>query len=78
MDKQDLLSRAHAAYFAAVQNEGEMPLQPSRNSSVNTISDGRSYVVLRSAAGVVAVFRVRTPSGALKRLKRWPAALEEF
>lgn len=77
MDEQDLLSRAHAAYFEAGQNEGGEPLQPSRDSGVETTADGRSYVVMRNVSGVLAVYRIRTPSGALKRLKRWPAVLEE-
>jgi hypothetical protein len=37
--------------------------------------DGKEYVVLRNAHGVVAVYRVGT-SGALRRLRRWPRDLE--
>ena len=37
--------------------------------------NGKRYLVLRNVRGVLAVYRVRT-SGALKRLVRWPLALE--
>ena len=49
--------------------------------NVETVEhDGRSYVRLTSIEGVLAVYRVRrVPSRAeamLKKLRRWPAALE--
>lgn len=77
MNEQDLLSRAHATYFATGKHDGVARLQPSRYSNVGTTAYGRNYVVLRNVSGVLAVFRIRTPSGALRRLKRWPASLEQ-
>jgi hypothetical protein len=38
--------------------------------------DDKDYVVLRNGKGVLAVYRVRH-DGMLKRLRRWPAELEE-
>ena len=63
-----LTARAFAAYFRS----GGMD-QPANDSGPATI-DGMTYVVLRNVNGVLAVYRVRT-SGVLKRLVRWPAAL---
>jgi hypothetical protein len=36
---------------------------------------GLSYVVLRNARGLLAVYRVRN-DGMLKGLKRWPAEID--
>jgi hypothetical protein len=49
--------------------------QPSRSDSGTTLLDGRTYVVLRNINGVLAVYRVRR-DGALRRLRRWPSAVE--
>lgn len=78
MDEQDLLRRAFSAYFRTAQSGGETLQQPSNDSAVCTTADGRHYVVLRSSSGLLAVYRVRTPDGSLKRLKRWPAELEQY
>jgi hypothetical protein len=73
--RDDLTRRAFAAYFR-VQKDGEFLAQPSRTgSTVETVGE-KGYVVLRNTAGVLAVYRVRT-DGTLKRLARWPKALEE-
>jgi hypothetical protein len=66
----DLIRRAMAGYFKAGNTK-----QPSTASAVQTVNE-RSYVVLRSAGDILAVYRVRT-DGVLKGLKRWPAALEK-
>lgn len=78
MDEQDLLRRAFSAYFRTAQNGSESLQQPSSASAVCTTADGRHYVVLRNVSGLLAVYRVRTPDGTLKRLKRWPAELAQF
>ena len=74
----DLVSRAIRAYWIAETKEGSganVPTQPSKRSSVIN-HDGLKYVVLCSVGGVViAVYRVRSDTGLLRRLKRWPAAL---
>lgn len=78
MDEQDLLRRAFSAYFRTAKNSGESLQQPSSDSAVCATADGRHYVVLRSVSGILAVYRVRTPDGTLKRLKRWPAELVSY
>lgn len=70
--KGDPVDRAFAAY---VRTEGAHAPQPSSSSDVVDL-DGKQYVVLRTINGVLAVYRVRT-SGVLKRLIRWPNALED-
>lgn len=78
MDKQGLLRRAYSAYFRTAQSGNECLQQPSSESAVCTTPDGRHYVALRNVSGLLAVYRVRTPDGTLKRLKRWPAELEQY
>lgn len=65
----DLTRRAFTAYF---RTGGLEPPQPG---SATTAHAGKQYVVLRNAGGVLAIYRVRN-DGMLKRLKRWPPALE--
>jgi hypothetical protein len=72
-ETKNLLKRAFAAYYRS--GEGEMPIQPSQYSDVETL-DGKEYVVLRNVNGVIAVYRVMN-SGQLKRLKRYPKPLEQ-
>jgi hypothetical protein len=68
----ELTRRALAAYFRTAGGNAE---QPESGSGVTEL-DGLTYVVLRNVNGILAVYRVR-PAGLLKRLKRWPPALEE-
>lgn len=72
LDDLELTRRALAAWFRS----GETT-QPASSSGVVGF-DGLSYVVLRHVNGILAVYRVRLVNDApmLKRLKRWPAALE--
>lgn len=56
--------------------------QPAANLSgpATATAGGFDYVVLRNVSGILAVFRVLTISCTLKRLKRlkrWPAALND-
>jgi hypothetical protein len=66
--EEDLVRRAFAAYLRSGGVD-----QPGRGSGVVEY-EGRTYVVFTNAKGVLAVFRHRN-DGALKRLRRWPAAL---
>ena len=50
---------------------------PSEGASGPAKHKGKKYVVLRNTRGVLAVYRVRNDR-MLKRLKRWPDALEQY
>jgi hypothetical protein len=65
----DPTRRAFAAWFRTGGID-----QPG-NDSGEVEHDGKSYVVLRNVNGILAVYRIR-PSGMLKRMRRWPAALD--
>ena len=69
----DLVRRAIRSYFHGAPAMARD--QPSNTSELEH-ADGRSYVVLRSARGVLAVYRVRR-DGRLRRLSRWPTGLDE-
>ena len=66
----DLTRRAFTAYFRSGGTD-----QPSGGPATTT-HGGKQYVVLRNARGLLAVYRVRN-DGMLKRLRRWPSALEQ-
>jgi hypothetical protein len=65
-----LVLRAIKAWFKAGGT-----VQPSNDSAAHEVG-GLNYVALRNVTGTLAVYRVRT-DGALKRLKRWPDALNQ-
>jgi hypothetical protein len=69
----DLTRRAMVAYLRSDGAAGSV----SEQHSGPVTHQGRTYVVLRPASGprVLAVYRYRT-TGLLRRLKRWPKALE--
>lgn len=69
-DDDDLKRRALSAYFKSGGVD-----QPSNQSGVMDV-DGLRYVRLFSAGQMLAVYRVDTV-GRLKRLKRWPKALND-
>jgi len=73
----DPINRAFAAYFRASADGTQATDQPSNASDVETVN-GREYVVLRNVNGILAVYRIRSHDGVLKRLKRWPSALEVY
>ena len=75
MDEINLLTRARAAYFRAAAQQLGVPLEPSKDSGVETAGE-KAYVVLRNVNGILAVYRVRN-DGKLKALKRWPKELEQ-
>jgi hypothetical protein len=66
----DLTRRAFAAWFRSGGTN-----QPSSASGLIEWQ-GKQYVILQSALGTLAVYRVR-PGGQLKRLKRWPAQVAD-
>jgi hypothetical protein len=72
----ELLSRGLRAYYTKAAREGHSANHPSMDASGYEEVDDKDYVVLRNAHGVLAVYRVRH-DGMLKRLRRWPAELEE-
>ena len=65
----DLLSRAYAAYFRS----GGVDL-PSNASDV-IVFGGKTYAVLRSVNGILAIYRL-LKSGQLRRLRRYPVGLD--
>ncbi len=69
MDK--IVARAYSAWFRSGAN-----IQPANTSGLVTY-DGKDYVVLENNGGVLAVYRVRTPDGRLRRMKRPPKAILE-
>ena len=72
---EELMSRAYAAWFRGARRQGHSADQPSESRSSIDEHDGKQYVVLRNAAGTLAVYRVRN-DGVLKGLKRWPRELD--
>ena len=67
----DLVRRATVAWL---QTGGvELPTPASGFK----LYKGLGYTVLRGAAGVLAVYRVRPDNFALRRMKRWPAGVEK-
>jgi len=69
-DDEDYVRRAFAAWFRT----GGMD-QPGNNSAVKEYN-GKDYVMLKNVNGIMAVYRIRN-DGILRRLKRWPQALED-
>ena len=49
--------------------------QPAAGMSGPATAGGLGYIVLRNVSGVLSVYRVLPLSQALRRLKRWPTAL---
>ena len=70
IDHDLLINRAFIAYLRTDRD----PTEPIFRNVVE--HEGKFYVVLRTVDGVLAVYRVRN-DGILKRLRRWPAELEE-
>ena len=74
MPQQDFTQRAIAAYFRTGTKEGWRCDQPSAADSGTVELNNRHYVVLANSRGILAVYRIK-PDGLLRRLKRWPHAL---
>jgi hypothetical protein len=74
MEDEDLTRRAVVAYVRTGGVAGDVS---DRRSGPVTVG-GKTYVALRNRrGGVVAVYRYRT-TGLLRRLKRWPKAIENM
>jgi hypothetical protein len=73
------LQRAFAAYYLDAarrqREEGVSVEQPDSAASYEAQLDGKAYVVLRKRYQTLAVYRIK-PNGLLRRLKRWPKALD--
>ena len=65
-----LIHRAYAAYMRSGA------CAPAPKASCVVEHDGLQYVALRVNDALLGVYRVTT-SGALKRLRRWPKAVEQ-
>jgi hypothetical protein len=73
VDDEALTRRALAAYF---RTGGEYADIPANTSGV-VEHNGKAYVELHNGGGTLAVYRVRN-DGYLKRLRRWPKAVESW
>lgn len=51
--------------------------QPAADLSGPATHGGLDYIVLRNLGGVLSVYRILPLSRTLKRLKRWPAVLND-
>ncbi len=72
----ELTARAYRAYFMTAKREGAYsPDQPAASDSGPVSHNNKDYVVLRNINGILAVYRVRY-DGILRRMRRWPKALE--
>jgi hypothetical protein len=69
--KGNLIVRAVSAYFL----RGDGVDFPSSGAVVE--HESLRYVVLFDSENVVAVYRIRPDTGALRRLRRWPAGVEQ-
>ena len=67
----DLTTRAIAVHL---RKPGA--LRPAADLCGPATAGGFDYIVLRNLGGVLAVYRVMTHSRVLKRLRRWPKAVE--
>ena len=73
------LQRAFAAYYLDAarrqREEGVAVAQPESAASDEEELHGKAYVVLRNRSQTLAVYRIK-PNGFLRRLKRWPKAID--
>ena len=73
---RDYLPRAFAAWFRG-STTGATPAYPSESTSRDDIIvQGKHYVVLANSYQVLGVYRIKN-DGLLRRLKRWPKAVEQ-
>lgn len=71
-------SRALSAYYRAMskaERQGHTLLPPDASRTAMQELAGKTYVVLVDDSRVLAVYRV-TPKGQIRRLRRWPKALD--
>lgn len=74
MDDGALTRRALAAYF---RSGGDFAAIPSEGNSGLMFHNDKAYIALRNGSDTLAVYRVRN-DGILKRLRRWPADVENW
>ena len=67
--------RALGAYYRAGARSGGIVPPPRTLDSGKWEYQGKQYVVLGHVNGLLAVYRIK-PDGSLKRLRRWPKALD--
>ena len=74
----DLTRRALAAYFdrSGTGSGWPEPGWPTRSSGPQE-HDGRQHIVIKDGQEILAVYRLRN-DGQLKRLRRWPRALNKL
>jgi len=78
-DKTDFITRAMSAHF----RHSKMYQVEISRSATNAehwrvrILFGRKYVVLDGDDGIEAVYRIRPDTEKLRRMRRWPPALEK-
>jgi hypothetical protein len=70
-DSRDYMQRAFRAYY---RSDGEHAPIPSSFSRL-TSHQGRLYAVLENGNGALAVYRIKYDR--LRRLRRWPKAVEQ-
>jgi hypothetical protein len=71
----DYLPRALAAWYRGSATGASRQYPSEALSQQVTLADGKSYVLIASRSQVLGVYRIR-PSGLLRRLRRWPKAVE--
>jgi hypothetical protein len=75
MPRGDATIRAIAAYYRQPDPAGNHG-HPDPVRSGPAKHAGRDYIVVRDQHAVLAVYRVRSWDGVLKRMKRWPIEIE--
>lgn len=73
MGNDQFIRRALAAYY---RTEGTHAPAPSEDLSCVEVIDGRGYVALRDATGLLKVYRIRY-DGVLQALKQGPGPLRQ-
>jgi len=80
MDDQALINRANRAYSLSCRHTGAIYRQPAAHACRVNQHDGALYVVLANGCGgpddTLAVYRCDILQDRLRRLKRWPSALD--
>jgi hypothetical protein len=76
-DNPAYFKRAVAALCRSASKEGFMFMQPDYVVSGVDEHEGKEYFRLANKNGILAIYRILN-NGTLKRLKRWPAALNEY
>jgi hypothetical protein len=73
--ERQLATRAAAAYYRIAGHDHGSP--PPAIASVRVCDlDGKRYVVVQNVNAALEVYRVRPSDGVLRRMRRWPKAIE--